>query len=285
MKFVSTCGSVNVDMNQSHAMGVLNVTPDSFSDSSAYYSSSKLDVHLAFDRAVEMVAEGAKFIDVGGESTRPGAQPVSTQQELDRVFPVVEAIAEDLDCIISIDTSNPEVMRTAINYSVGLINDVRAFRREGALSAVKDSDVALCIMHMQGEPETMQKRPVYESIVQDVKAFLAQRIEACEGCGIDRARLIVDPGFGFGKTLKHNLQLVRSLDEFEQCGVPVLVGMSRKSMVGEVVEKPVTERLYGSLALASIAISKGCSVIRTHDVAATVDVIKMMQAVQQVYRD
>ena len=280
MHFVSTRGRVKVDMTKAHVMGVLNVTPDSFSDASAYYSSnSSLDPELALKRAKNMVDEGAGFIDVGGESTRPGATPVSSQQELDRVLPAVELIANNLDCIISIDTSNPELMRAAAGYPVGLINDVRAFQRETALAAVKDSELALCLMHMQGEPETMQQQPSYESIVGEVQAFLLRRIQACESSGIDRSRLLIDPGFGFGKTLHHNLELLAALDRFDCCDAPVLVGMSRKSMLGAILAKPVDQRLYGGLALAMLAVQKGCKVIRTHDVAATVDVIKVHDAV------
>lgn len=258
-------------------MGILNVTPDSFSENGAFSS-----VAAALARARQMYQEGADIIDIGGESTRPGAQPVSVQEELDRVMPVLEQVRAELPVGISVDTSKPEVMRAAIAVGVDMINDVMALRREGSLQAVAAADsVHICLMHLQGEPRTMQCHPYYEDVVREVKDFLLMRVQACVQAGINPSRLLIDPGFGFGKTLAHNLLLMNQLHIFTQLGYRVLVGVSRKSLLGTLLNKPVTERLFGSLALATIAISKGASIIRTHDVAATVDTLKVTCAVFQ----
>jgi len=255
-------------------MGVLNVTPDSFSDAGRFAS---------LDRAVEhglrMAAEGAALIDVGGESTRPGAQPVTAEEELQRVLPVIEQLRRSTTAVISIDTSKPELMRAAAAAGVGFINDVRALREPGALEAAAASGCGLCLMHMQGEPRTMQVAPHYRDVVSEVRAFLSARVAACRSAGIDAARLTVDPGFGFGKNLEHNLTLLRHLPELAAGGPPVLVGLSRKSTVGKLTGREPDERVYGSVALAVIAALKGARIIRAHDVAATVDALKVAAAV------
>jgi dihydropteroate synthase len=256
-------------------MGVLNVTPDSFSDGGRFAS-----LDAAVEQGLRMAAEGAALIDVGGESTRPGAQPVSTEEELRRVLPVIERLCAVTEAVISVDTSKPEVMRAATAAGAGFINDVRALREPGALEAAAASGCGLCLMHMQGEPRTMQVAPHYDDVVAEVRAFLAARVAACRGAGVDAARLTVDPGFGFGKNLEHNLTLLRRLPELVADGPPVLVGLSRKSTVGKLTGREAGDRVYGSVALAVIAALKGARIIRAHDVAATVDAVKVVAAVQ-----
>ena len=255
-------------------MGVLNVTPDSFSDGGQHAS-----VTSAFDHAQQMINEGAAIIDVGGESTRPGASAVSTQQELDRVIPVIEKIAANLDCVISLDSSCPQVMQAAAQAGASLLNDVRAFQREGALQVAAKTGLPVCLMHMRGEPKTMQQQPHYDSVVDEVQAFLLARVEACLEAGIERNKIIIDPGFGFGKTLDHNLQLLESLAQLKVLGLPLLVGMSRKSMIGAILNNETSERLYGGLALAAIAVGQGANIIRTHDVGPTCDAVAVAYAV------
>jgi len=256
-------------------MGILNVTPDSFSDGGFF-----LSVDTAFKQVYQMVQAGADIIDIGGESSRPGAQSVSTQEELDRVMPILTKIRAELPISISVDTSKSQVMHEAIAAGAAMINDVMALRYEGSLAAVAASDkVQVCLMHIQGKPRTMQQNPYYTNVVDEIKTFLLERVQACLESGIAKNRLIIDPGFGFGKTLEHNLLLMKKLQVFTELAYPVLVGVSRKSMIGKLLNKPVTERLYGSLALAVLAVSKGASIIRTHDVAATVDALKMTHAV------
>jgi len=258
-------------------MGILNVTPDSFSDGGFF-----LSVDTALKQAHQMVKEGATIIDIGGESTRPGAARVSVQEELDRVLPILEKIRAELPILISVDTCKAQVMREAIATGVDIINDVMALRGEGSIAAVANSDtVQICLMHLQGEPRTMQQNPHYENVINDIKTFLLERVQVCLDADIAKNRLIIDPGFGFGKTLEHNLLLMKQLQQFTELGYPVLVGVSRKSMIGKILDKPVTERLYGSLALTVLAISKGATFIRTHDVAATIDALKMTHAVLQ----
>jgi len=257
-------------------MGVINVTPDSFSDGGLHYGLDK-----ALRRAQEMVGEGAGLIDIGGESTRPGARLVSVQEELDRVIPVVEAMVRQLPVPVSVDTSKVEVMREALRAGAGMINDVRALREPGALEALSKAGVTVCLMHMQGNPATMQNNPSYENVVVEVKNFLASRIQACETAGIERNRIVIDPGFGFGKTLAQNLYLLKKLGDFHELGVPLLVGLSRKSMLGAILDVPVTERLYGSLAAAVIAVWQGATIIRVHDVKATAQVLQICKAVMQ----
>lgn len=256
-------------------MGILNVTPDSFSDGGRFNQRD-----AALRHAAQMVAAGATLIDIGGESTRPGARVVSPTEELERVAPVVEAIARELDVVISVDTSTPAVMRETARLGAGLINDVRALQRDGALDAAVDTGLPVCLMHMRGEPGNMQDDPRYPDILQEVRGFLDERIAACEAVGIARERIVVDPGFGFAKTQSHNLNLFRQMDRLLEMGCPLLVGVSRKSMIGRALGREVGERLYGSLALAALAVAKGARIIRVHDVAETVDVVRMIYAVE-----
>lgn len=269
------CGNRVLVFDAPKVMGILNVTPDSFSDGGRYTA-----VESALRHAEAMVAAGAAIIDVGGESTRPGAPAVSEAQELDRVIPVVQAIARELDVVISLDTSAPAVMREGALAGAGLINDVRSLRRPGALEAAAASDLAICLMHMQGEPSTMQQAPVYTDVAGEVGAFLAEQVRRCEVAGIARERLVLDPGYGFAKTLEHNLELFKRQAELLAFGLPLLVGVSRKSMIGAVTGQPVEGRLAGGLALAALALVKGAQILRVHDVAETVDVVKMITAVE-----
>ena len=264
-----------LDMTQCHVMGVLNVTPDSFSDGGRFDRPQQALAH-----ARQMVEDGASFIDVGGESTRPGAKPVSLQQELDRVCPVVEAIAGELDVVISIDTSSSQVMTQAAALGAGLINDVRALTREGALQAAANTGLPVCLMHRQGEPDTMQINPQYQDVCAQVSLLLAQRILVAQGAGIDSSRIMLDLGFGFGKSLEHNLQLLARAEQFAVLGYPLLLGLSRKSMLGAITGRNVEERLPASLAAATICAMKGASVVRVHDVRETVDVVKMAAAIK-----
>lgn len=273
------CGGKSLDLTQPQVMGILNVTPDSFSDGGLFVSRSK-----AFAHARQLVADGASLIDVGGESTRPGAQNVSVEDELERVIPLIEAIDRELDTIVSIDTSMPEVMRAAVAAGAGLINDVRALQEPGALQAARDTGVPVCLMHMLGEPRTMQENPQYEDVVNDVKDFLAQRIKACEVAGIKSGNIIIDPGFGFGKSVAHNLLLVKRLDEFAELGRPLLMGLSRKSTIGAILDRPVGERLIGSVTLATLCAQTAANILRVHDVAETVDALKLCDAVNHPER-
>jgi dihydropteroate synthase len=269
------CAGRVLELDRPVVMGVLNVTPDSFSDGGHY-----LDPDAALAQAERMVAEGAAIIDIGGESTRPGATPVAAEEELRRVLPVVERVAARLPVLLSVDTSNPEVMRRASAVGAHLINDVRALRSPGALEAVAASDLGVCLMHMQGEPATMQVSPRYDDVVGEVQAFLAERVQSCIAAGIVRERLCIDPGFGFGKLQAHNLQLLRGLARFQRFGLPLAVGLSRKSMVAALGGR-AGERLAGSLALATIAMLHGARIVRAHDVAPTVDVVRIVSAVAQ----
>ena len=267
-----------MDLSQPRLMGILNVTPDSFSDGGDF-----VVLDSALRRAEQMVAEGADILDIGGESTRPGARAVSEQEELDRVIPVIEHLADRLPIPISIDTSKARVMQEAVSAGAGLVNDVMALQAPGALQAAAGLSVPVCLMHMRGEPRTMQRSPQYDDVVADVGAFLASRADACEEAGIPRERLLLDPGFGFGKTLEHNLQLLRHLDQLAALQLPLLVGISRKSMVGAVLDDaPVDQRLYGSLAAAVLAAWQGAVIIRAHDIRPTADVLRMVRAVQAV---
>jgi dihydropteroate synthase len=258
-------------------MGVLNITPDSFSDGGDFFSAD-----AALRRAEEMVEQGADLIDVGGESTRPGAAAVTVDEELRRVVPVVEALAGRLPVPISVDTSKPEVMREAAAAGASLLNDVRALRLPGALKAARSTGLPVCLMHMQGEPDTMQTQPSYADVVDEVLAFLRGRIDACLAVGFTREQLLVDPGFGFGKSLAHNLALLAQLQRFGSLGVPLLVGLSRKSMLGALTGRPVDERLAASVAAAVIAARNGAHILRVHDVAATVDALRLVSAVGEV---
>jgi len=263
-------------------MGVLNITPDSFSDGGVLYSGDRPDIEMALGAALSMLEQGADIIDVGGESTRPGASSVSLQQEMDRVLPVVERIAAETGCVISVDTSQPEIMREAVKRGAGFINDIRALQQHGALEAAAALDVPVCLMHMQGNPGSMQEKPKYHDVTDEVLDFLGERVQRAESAGVSPDNIIVDPGFGFGKTLQHNLQLLKSLDKLRRLGKPVLVGMSRKSMLGQILDKPADQRVFGGIAAAVIAIEKGAGIIRTHDVAATCDALKVVHAVRKV---
>lgn len=268
-------GKHNVDLAQPRVMGVLNRTPDSFSDGGAF-----MDFDAALHHAEQMVRAGAAFIDIGGESTRPGAEAVSAQEEMDRVIPLIERLRREMDVPVSIDTGKPQVMRAAVAAGAGMINDVYALRQPGALETVAQLGVPVVLMHMQGEPRSMQKDPHYQDVVAEVGQFLSERVRACEVAGISRERLLVDPGFGFGKTLEHNLELLRSLHALADPDLPVVVGLSRKSSIGKLLGGvPAEGRLYGSIAAAVIAVLKGASIVRAHDVKPTVEALKVAAAV------
>jgi dihydropteroate synthase len=267
------CGGFTLDLSRPLVMGVVNVTPDSFSDGGRY-----LSAQAAIDHARRLVEEGADLLDIGGESSRPGAEPVPVEEELRRVMPVLEAVVA-LGVPVSVDTMKPQVMRAAIGVGAAMVNDILALRAPGALEAVAGSDVAVCLMHMQGEPRTMQLNPTYSDVVREVRDFLAERMAAAEAAGIDRSRIVVDPGFGFGKDRSHNLALFRSLPAFAALGVPVLVGLSRKSVLGRLTGRDVDERLAASLAAAVLAVERGAHIVRVHDVAATRDALAVLAAV------
>lgn len=269
------CGNRVLDLAQTHVMGILNITPDSFSDGGRFNQRD-----LALRHAQAMVEAGATLIDVGGESTRPGARPVSAVEELERVAPLVEAINRELDVIISVDTSTPSVMRESARLGAGLINDVRALRRDGALDAAAVTGLPVCLMHMLGEPGTMQNHPHYDDLLGEVSSFLRERMHACASVGIPAERILLDPGFGFAKSHAHNLSLFKHMQALHALGRPLLVGVSRKSMVGLALNKPVAERLNGSLALAALAMTKGAKILRVHDVAETIDIVRMIAAVE-----
>jgi dihydropteroate synthase len=255
-------------------MGILNVTPDSFSDGGSF---TTLDA--ALHQAETMLNQGASLIDVGGESTRPGAAAVSEQEELDRVIPVIEALVRELDAPVSIDTSKAAVMEAAVVAGAAMINDVYALQSEGALATAAGLNVPVCLMHMQGQPRTMQQNPQYQDVVQDVVAFLRQRIDCCVAAGLGADKLIVDPGIGFGKTTAHNLTLLKHISEFACLGRPVLIGASRKSTIGQIIDKPPHQRAVASAAIAGWAVTQGASLVRAHDVAATVDAVRMCYAI------
>ncbi len=269
------CADKSLNLRQPQIMGILNVTPDSFSDGGLFIAKEK-----ALAQARAMVDEGAAIVDVGGESTRPGAEAVSVEEEIDRVLPVIEAIQAELPVVISVDTSKPEVMREAVKAGAGMINDVYALRRPGAIEAAATLNVPVCLMHMQGEPRTMQNEPHYNDVVGEVKAFLLQRTASCVERGIKRANLIIDPGFGFGKTVAHNLALVKQLPELLSLDLPVMVGFSRKSTIGAILQKPVDDRVIGSVSLAAIACWLGAHIFRVHDVQQTADALKICNALR-----
>lgn len=262
-----------LDLSQTQVMGILNVTPDSFSDSGKFFSLDKALYH-----AEEMLKQGASIIDVGGESTRSMAEEVTLQQELDRVIPVVEAIRQRFDCWISVDTSKAEVMKAAADAGMDLINDIRALTEENALQTAAELDLPVCLMHMQGQPKTMQANPEYQNVVEEVLAWLLQRAAICEQAGVRKENIILDIGFGYGKTLQHNYQLLNHLEQFVATGYPLLIGLSRKSMIGNLLQKDVNHRLVGSIAGALISVMKGAHIVRVHDVEATVDALKVWQA-------
>lgn len=269
-------GDRSLDLSLPHVMGILNVTPDSFSDGGSYTS-----LDSALKQTETMILEGASFIDVGGESTRPGAAVVSVQEELDRVLPVVEAIKQRFGIVVSVDTSTPEVMEGAARLGAGLINDVRALERDGALQAAARSGLPVCLMHMKGNPETMQKTIQYDSVVDEVKEYLLSRVAACEQAGMDRHNLILDPGIGFGKSLEHNLILLNHTADFKALGFSVLIGLSRKTMIGDVLGVPVSERMYGTMGANAATYSSGARIFRVHDVKPHVDMLKLMNRIEK----
>jgi dihydropteroate synthase len=269
------CGNRVLDLSRTHVMGILNITPDSFSDGGRFAQRD-----LALRHAESMMLAGATLIDVGGESTRPGARSVSSVEELERVAPIVEAINAELDVIISVDTSTPAVIRETARLGAGLINDVRSLRRDGALDAAVATGLPVCLMHMRGEPTDMQNDPRYTDLVSEVTGFLRERMDQCVAAGIPVEKIILDPGFGFAKNLEHNLSLFKHLESLHTLGRPLLVGVSRKSMIGKVLDKPVDQRLHGALALAALAMVKGAKILRVHDVPETVDVVRMIAAVE-----
>ncbi len=274
------CGKQTLDLAQAQVMGIVNVTPDSFSDGGRYNN-----LEVALQHALQMHALGASIIDIGGESTRPGAAVVSAQQELDRVAPLVELIAAECDAVISVDTSTPMVIQESARLGAGLINDVRSLQRDGALEAAAASGLPVCLMHMRGEPQTMQNEPHYADVAAEVITFLQGRMAACAQAGISAERIVLDPGFGFAKNTQHNYELFQRLPELLELQRPLLVGVSRKSMVGNILAKPVEQRLYGSLALAMMALERGAKILRVHDVAETMDVLKIFNAVQSAAKE
>lgn len=269
------CGQFKLDLSRPLVMGIVNVTPDSFSDGGLH-----LQRDAALAHARQLVAEGAAIIDIGGESTRPGAQPVGLQEELDRVLPIIEGL-RGIPVPISIDTCKPEVMQAAIAAGAQMVNDVNALQDAAALQAVAASDIALCLMHKQGDPQTMQQQPHYEDVVAEVTGFLRARIAAAEAAGIAKGRIVIDPGFGFGKTLTHNLDLLRHLDKLRELGMPIMAGLSRKSMLGTITGRGVGDRVAASIAAALVAVQHGASIVRVHDVRGTVDALKIWNAINE----
>jgi dihydropteroate synthase len=259
-------------LDRPHVMGILNVTPDSFSDGGKFNS-----LDNALQQAERMVQAGVSIIDIGGESTRPGAPDVSLEEELERVIPAIKAIRAKFDVWISIDTSKAEVMRQAVEAGADLINDVRALQEPGALQVAADANVPICLMHMKGQPRTMQANPSYDDVLQDVEAFLQGRVEACEAVGISKEQLILDPGFGFGKTIEHNYHLLAHLEKFHSLGLPVLAGMSRKSMIFKLLDKVPADCMVASVTCATIAAMKGAQIIRVHDVEETLEAMKIIE--------
>ena len=268
------CGSFRLELSRPLVMGIVNVTPDSFSDGGRHLMRDAAIAH-----AQQLIAEGADILDIGGESTRPGAQPVSIQQELDRVMPVIEGL-RDIAVPLSIDTCKPEVMRAALSAGASMVNDINALQYQDALAAVAASDAAVCLMHKQGQPQTMQNEPHYNDVLKEVMAFLQDRITKVEAAGVSRNRIVIDPGFGFGKTLEHNLTLLRNLDKFSAMQVPVLAGLSRKSMLGKITGGDVNNRLAASVAAALLAVQRGVNIVRVHDVNATCDALKVWSVVK-----
>lgn len=269
------CGLHTLDLSTPVVMGILNVTPDSFSDGGRF-----VDVNRAIAHGLAMVQAGAGIIDVGGESTRPGARAVSEAEEIDRVVPIIAALTRNVAIPVSIDTSKAGVIAAAVTAGAAMINDVRALREPGALAAAAATDAAVCLMHMQGEPRTMQHDPQYADVVAEVSGFLLDRVSACEQAGIDRERIVLDPGIGFGKRLTHNLQLLARLPVLSRLGLPLLIGVSRKSMFSELLQRSVADRLAGSLAAATASVLAGAAIVRVHDVAETVDAVRVAAALK-----
>ncbi|MFA7350757.1 MAG: dihydropteroate synthase [Methylotenera sp.] len=272
------CGQYELNLNRPHVMGIVNVTPDSFSDGGRYASTA-----LAVEHALKLIDDGADILDIGGESTRPGATPVSLDEELNRVIPVIEALSKVSKVPLSIDTYKPEVMRAAIVAGIDIVNDVRALQegsgKDGALEIVASSNVGVCLMHMQGSPQTMQLNPNYRDVVSEVKQFLTDRLHVAIAHGISRERILLDPGFGFGKTTAHNVALIQHLDALVEMGLPLLVGLSRKSVLGKIAGGDEQQRLHSGLAASVISIMKGAKIVRVHDVKATVDALKVVDVV------
>ena len=267
------CAGKSLDLSETVIMGVLNVTPDSFSDGGQF-----IEPNAACRQAEGMLRDGAQIIDIGGESTRPGAQPVSIDEELKRVIPVISRLHQQFDCIISIDTSKPQVMLEAVKAGASLINDVCGLASEASMRAAVEANVPVCIMHMQGDPRSMQHSPHYENVVEEVKTFLINKASQCMDYGVLKSNIIIDPGFGFGKKVHHNVSLLNHLDVLCETGFPVLAGLSRKSMIGHLLGLPIDERVAPSVALAILAVQKGAGIIRTHDVKQTHDAIRMIEA-------
>lgn len=268
------CGRYTLPLNRPYVMGIVNVTPDSFSDGGQFSNTD-----LAVAHALKLVEEGADILDIGGESTRPNAEPVPLQEELNRVIPVIQALQGRVNVPISIDTYKPEVMQAAIVAGADLVNDIKALQEIGALDAVKNSTVGICLMHMQGTPQTMQIDPHYEDVVAEVKTFLNHRLQILLNAGIEKSRILLDPGFGFGKTREHNIRLVKELDQLLNLGQPLLVGLSRKSVLGKLTGGDESQRLHASVAAAVVSAMKGAHVVRVHDVRATVEAMKIVAAV------
>jgi dihydropteroate synthase len=274
------CGRKRLDLSRPVIMGILNTTPDSFSDGGKHYTGDQLSIDAALRTAEQHIRNGAAIIDVGGESTRPGAAPVLLERELLRVVPVVEAICREFDVVVSVDTSSPEVMLAAARVGAGMLNDVRALMREGALAAAAATDLPVCLMHMRGQPDGMQQSPQYTDVVVEVRDFLRERIAVAEAAGIAPRNIVVDPGYGFGKTAAHNLALLQQQALIAAMGYPLLAGLSRKSLLGEVLGRPVDERLAGSLTLAALAVRNGAKIVRVHDVAETRDMLTLLNLVE-----
>ncbi|HHF3005193.1 TPA: dihydropteroate synthase [Vibrio diabolicus] len=267
-----TANNKSLDLSRPHVMAILNVTPDSFSDGGKYNS-----IELALAQVDKMIKAGVSIVDVGGESTRPGAPDVSLEEELRRVVPVIKAIREKYDVWISVDTSKAEVMRQAIDAGADLINDIRSLQEPGALEVAAEAKLPICLMHMKGQPRTMQVAPHYDDLMSDVSAFLEERIAACEAAGIDKSQLILDPGFGFGKTIEHNYHMLAHLEKFHEFGLPILAGMSRKSMIFKLLDKPAAECTNASVVCATIAAMKGAQIIRVHDFEETIEAMKVVE--------
>lgn len=276
-QYLFNCGKYQLNLNRPHVMGIVNVTPDSFSDGGKYSNTN-----LAVEHGLALIAEGADILDIGGESTRPGAPPVSLDEELRRVMPVIEALAAVSTVPLSIDTYKPEVMRRAIAAGIDIVNDVRALQEDGAVEIVANSDVGVCLMHMQGMPQTMQLAPSYQDVVSEVVHFLSDRMHVVTSAGIAIDRIVLDPGFGFGKTTAHNIALIQYLTEIDAIGRPLLVGLSRKSVLGKIAGGDEQQRLHAGLAASVISAMKGAKIVRVHDVKATVDALKIVTAVMPV---
>jgi dihydropteroate synthase len=269
------CANLSLDLSTPKVMGILNVTPDSFSDGGKFHH-----IDAALTHAQQMIEQGADIIDIGGESTRPWAQPVMLEEELQRVIPVIQALS-GCGAVLSVDTYKPEVMRAAIEAGVHMVNDVFALQQPGALQAVQDSQVAICLMHMQGTPQTMQVQPSYQNVLAEVQAFLTQRVEVVRQIGVGDDRIVLDPGFGFGKKTAHNLTLLKHLAELHIANLPILAGLSRKSVLGQIVGQDADQRVFASVAASVLAVSHGANIVRVHDVKATVEALKVTTAVMQ----